>query len=58
MVSRSRFFFEAPRARQEVVGAKLVRSTYSTVVHKVSDASAALLDPNDQTVAQAELMIQ
>ena len=51
-------FPEASRARQKVVGAKLVRSAYSTFVREASDASAALLDPNGQAVAQAELMIQ
>ena len=40
------------------MGAKLVRSAYSTIVREASDASAALLDPNGQAVAQAELMIQ
>ena len=38
--------------------AKLVRSAYSTIVREASDASAALLDPDGQAVAQAELMIQ
>ena len=41
-----------------MVGAKLVRSAYSTIMREASDASAALLDPNGQAVAQAELMIQ
>ena len=40
------------------MGAKLVRSAYSTIVREASDASAALLDPDGQAVAQAELMIQ
>ena len=40
------------------MGAKLVRSAYSTIVREASDASAALLDRNGQAVAQAELMIQ
>ena len=40
------------------MGAKLVRSACSTIVREASDASAALLDPDGQAVAQAELMIQ
>ena len=40
------------------MGAKLIRSAYSTIVREASDASAALLDRNGQAVAQAELMIQ
>ena len=40
------------------MGAKLIRSAYSTIVREASDASSALLDRDGQAVAQAELMIQ
>ncbi len=38
------------------MGAKLVRSAYSTVLREAKDGSAALLDANGNTVAQAELI--
>ena len=40
------------------MGAKLIRSAYSTIVREASDASSALLDRDGQAVAQAELLIQ
>ncbi len=40
------------------MGAKLIRSAYSTIVRDASDASSALLDSDGQAVAQAELLIQ
>ncbi len=40
------------------MGAKLIRSAYSTIVRDASDASSALLDRDGQAVAQAELLIQ
>ncbi|MDE3176154.1 MAG: hydantoinase B/oxoprolinase family protein [Pseudomonadota bacterium] len=38
------------------MGAKLIRSAYSTVLREARDGSAALLDAHGQTVAQAELI--
>lgn len=38
------------------MGAKLVRSAYSTIIREASDASAALLDREGNIVAQAELI--
>jgi N-methylhydantoinase B len=38
------------------MGAKLVRSAYSTVLREARDGSAALLDATGNTVAQAELI--
>jgi len=38
------------------MGAKLIRSAYSTIVREAEDASAALLDRNGNVVAQAELI--
>jgi N-methylhydantoinase B len=38
------------------MGTKLVRSAYSTVLREARDGSAALLDRNGNTVAQAELI--
>ena len=38
------------------MGAKLVRSAYSTVLREAKDGSAALLDAHGNTVAQAELI--
>lgn len=38
------------------MGAKLIRSAYSTVLREARDGSAALLDARGQTVAQAELI--
>ena len=38
------------------MGAKLVRSAYSTVLREARDGSAALLDAHGNTVAQAELI--
>jgi N-methylhydantoinase B len=38
------------------MGAKLVRSAYSTVLREAKDGSAALLDARGNTVAQAELI--
>jgi N-methylhydantoinase B len=38
------------------MGAKLVRSAYSTVLREARDGSAALLDAQGNTVAQAELI--
>lgn len=38
------------------MGAKLVRSAYSTVLREARDGSAAILDRNGGTVAQAELI--
>src|SRR5262245_38280192 len=37
------------------MGAKLVRSAYSTILREARDGSAALIDVRGQTVAQAEL---
>jgi N-methylhydantoinase B len=38
------------------MGAKLVRSAYSTVVREARDASAAIVDARGNTIAQAELI--
>jgi N-methylhydantoinase B len=38
------------------MGAKLIRSAYSTVLREARDGSAALLDPQGNTIAQAELI--
>ncbi|MGM0561131.1 MAG: hydantoinase B/oxoprolinase family protein [Pseudomonadota bacterium] len=38
------------------MGAKLIRSAYSTIVREAADASAALLDREGNVVAQAELI--
>ena len=38
------------------MGAKLIRSAYSTIVREASDASAALLDRDGNVIAQAELI--
>lgn len=38
------------------MGAKLIRSAYSTIVREASDASAALLDRHGNVIAQAELI--
>jgi N-methylhydantoinase B len=38
------------------MGAKLIRSAYSTILREARDGSAALLDVRGQTVAQAELI--
>lgn len=38
------------------MGAKLIRSAYSTIVREAQDASAALLDREGNVVAQAELI--
>lgn len=38
------------------MGAKLIRSAYSTILREAKDGSAALLDLNGGTVAQAELI--
>jgi N-methylhydantoinase B len=38
------------------MGAKLIRSAFSTLVREASDASAAILDPKGQVIAQAELI--
>ncbi|MGY2049691.1 hydantoinase B/oxoprolinase family protein [Methylobacterium sp. JK268] len=38
------------------MGAKLVRSAYSTVLREAQDGSAALLDADGHTIAQAELI--
>ncbi|WP_298957320.1 hydantoinase B/oxoprolinase family protein [uncultured Methylobacterium sp.] len=38
------------------MGAKLVRSAYSTVLREAQDGSAALLDADGNTIAQAELI--
>src|ERR1700740_2287002 len=38
------------------MGAKLIRSAYSTVLREARDGSAALLDAQGNTVAQAELI--
>lgn len=38
------------------MGAKLIRSAYSTILREARDGSAALLDARGQTVAQAELI--
>jgi N-methylhydantoinase B len=38
------------------MGAKLIRSAYSTIIREASDASAALLDREGNVVAQAELI--
>ena len=43
-------------ATAQEMGAKLVRSAYSTVLREAQDGSAALLDPGGGTVAQAELI--
>ncbi|MCC7281979.1 MAG: hydantoinase B/oxoprolinase family protein [Acetobacteraceae bacterium] len=40
------------------MGAKLIRSAYSTILREARDGSAALLDANGGTVAQAELIPQ
>ena len=38
------------------MGAKLIRSAYSTVLREARDGSAALLDDGGNTIAQAELI--
>jgi len=38
------------------MGAKLIRSAYSTIVREAQDASAALLDRDGNVIAQAELI--
>ena len=38
------------------MGAKLIRSAYSTILREARDGSAALLDAKGQVVAQAELI--
>ena len=38
------------------MGVKLVKSAYSTVLREARDGSAALLDANGNTIAQAELI--
>jgi len=38
------------------MGAKLIRSAYSTIVREAGDASAALLDRDGNVIAQAELI--
>ena len=38
------------------MGAKLVRSAYSTIVREASDAAAAILNAKGETVCQAELI--
>lgn len=43
-------------AAAQEMGAKLVRSAYSTVLREAQDGSAALLDAAGNTVAQAELI--
>ncbi len=45
-------------AAAQEMGAKLIRSAYSTIVREASDASAAILDPQGQVIAQAELIPQ
>ncbi|MSP83272.1 MAG: hydantoinase B/oxoprolinase family protein [Alphaproteobacteria bacterium] len=47
---------QALQAIAREMGAKLVRSAYSTVVREARDASAALCDARGHTVAQAELI--
>ncbi|MEX2648195.1 MAG: hydantoinase B/oxoprolinase family protein [Alphaproteobacteria bacterium] len=47
---------QALTAAAREMGAKLVRSAYSTIVREARDASAALLDRRGNTIAQAELI--
>jgi N-methylhydantoinase B len=47
---------QALLAAAREMGAKLIRSAYSTIVREARDASAALLDRDGNVVAQAELI--
>ncbi|HVY13617.1 MAG TPA: hydantoinase B/oxoprolinase family protein [Rhodopila sp.] len=47
---------QALLAAAREMGVKLVRSAYSTILREARDGSAALLDAQGQTVAQAELI--
>ncbi|HAJ20323.1 MAG TPA: methylhydantoinase, partial [Rhodospirillaceae bacterium] len=38
------------------MGVKLIRSAYSTILREARDGSAALLDAQGRTIAQAELI--
>ncbi len=44
------------QAAAREMGAKLIRSAYSTILREARDGSAALLDAEGRTVAQAELI--
>lgn len=44
------------QAAAREMGAKLIRSAYSTILREARDGSAALLDAQGRTVAQAELI--
>jgi N-methylhydantoinase B len=44
------------QAAAREMGAKLIRSAYSTILREARDGSAALLDAKGRTVAQAELI--
>ena len=47
---------QAIQAAGREMGAKLIRSAYSTILREARDGSAALLDAKGRTVAQAELI--
>lgn len=47
---------QALAAAAREMGAKLVRSAYSTIVREARDASAAIVDARGNTIAQAELI--
>jgi len=47
---------QAILAAAREMGTKLIRSAYSTILREARDGSAALLDRNGYTVAQAELI--
>ncbi|MGK7654172.1 hydantoinase B/oxoprolinase family protein [Roseovarius sp. B08] len=47
---------QAVLAGAREMGAKLIRSAYSTILREARDGSAAILDRNGYTVAQAELI--
>ena len=47
---------QAILAAAREMGAKLIRSAYSTILREARDGSAAILDRDGNTVAQAELI--
>ncbi len=47
---------QALTAAAREMGTKLVRSAYSTIVREARDASAAILDPEGNVIAQAEMI--
>lgn len=55
-VTDSAIISQALIAAAREMGAKLIRSAFSTIVREASDASAAILDVRGQVIAQAELI--